>query len=635
MAQITSELWKTLWRTKNTEKEYGFDIDGVWYGPEQEVEHSAASALYEDFGIGNATTAQLDISLYAQDIPRGATIKRYIRLRNGDRVSEWLPKGVFFVNYRAHDGDYWAVEAYDAMRKAEAVWEPDQNLEFPMSMPAAVAEFARIMGVEIDSRTSLNSAYTIDYPANEYTIRQELCFIAAAHGGNWVMTGEGKLLLVPLRSIPGETSYLVTERGDAITFGGVRILVGPDGAGASSGASGFDKFFVGMAVTASEDNGERKPISRVTLWVDDNNCLTAGDDTGGGIEADCPHATQAMVDNLLDQLQGYVYRAYSGDDADIDPAFELGDGVTVDGVYSVIARIDDDGSGYPSLSAPGEKILESEYPTAGPMTQEFNRQIAQTRSQITKTAGEIRLEVMNEVEGLSAAIEVDLTEIIGRVEDAEAGLSQTVRLGADGLTITNAAGSRLEIDGGQLTANSIEAEAFKANSITADKLSITGSISWTDLATDAQNQVTSAQNMSLSAYNLANSASGNASSALNNLQLLANGQYAGGTFIDGKNLYAPNLYGDTINLMDGYSRQVGAISLQQSATYAMDISSNLSLRMQAAYGYNVYLSNNNAWLQMVGGNLTLSGNLIVSGHNFGTSLPATGTYGQVFFLLGG
>lgn len=225
MAQATSALWKSLWRTEGTIREYGFDINGVWYGPEAEVQHSVDYGLYEDFGIGNASTAQLTISLFADNIPRSATIKRYIRLKNGSQVSEWLPKGVFFTNRRSEDDGYWTAEAFDAMRKAENVWIPDQSLSFPLSMPAAAAEFARIMGTSLDPRTALNPAYTIDYPANDYTIRNELCYIAAAHGGNWIITGEGKLLLVPLLSMPPETHYLVEERGDAIVFGGVRILV--------------------------------------------------------------------------------------------------------------------------------------------------------------------------------------------------------------------------------------------------------------------------------------------------------------------------------------------------------------------------------------------------------------------------
>lgn len=225
MAQQTSELWKSLWRTQNTVREYRFFINDVEYGPEEEVEHSYSNGVFEDFGIGNAYTASLTLSLYADDVPRAATIKRYIRLRNGTQVSEWLPKGTFFTNTRSDDDGYWTIEAYDSMRKAEVVWTPDQSLEFPLSMPAAADEFARILGVELDQRTVLNTNYTIDYPANDYTIRNELCFIAAAHGGNWIITDENKLYLVPLLSAPAETNYLVEEYGDAITFGGDRILV--------------------------------------------------------------------------------------------------------------------------------------------------------------------------------------------------------------------------------------------------------------------------------------------------------------------------------------------------------------------------------------------------------------------------
>ena len=225
MAQTTSEMWKTLWRTRNTVKEYKFEINGVEYGPEEEVEHSYSNGIFEEFGFGNAYTASLTLSLFTDNVPRAATIKRYVRLRNGEQVSEWLPKGTFFTNTRSDDDGYWTIEAYDSMRKAEVVWTPDQSLEFPLSMPAAATEFARILGVELDPRTVLNGKYTIDYPANDYTIRNELCFIAAAHGGNWIITDENKLYLVPLLSAPAETNYLVEEYGGAITFGGVRILV--------------------------------------------------------------------------------------------------------------------------------------------------------------------------------------------------------------------------------------------------------------------------------------------------------------------------------------------------------------------------------------------------------------------------
>ena len=66
-----------------------------------------------------------------------------------------------------------------------------------------------------------------------------------------------------------------------------------------------DKHFVGLKLTGFEDNGKNLPVSRVTLKRDDNNMVTAGDDTGMELVADCPHATQAMCDAVLEQVRGY------------------------------------------------------------------------------------------------------------------------------------------------------------------------------------------------------------------------------------------------------------------------------------------------------------------------------------------
>lgn len=82
MAQTTSKLWKSLWRMSNTEREYKFEINGVEYGPDQEVEHSYSNGLFEDFGIGNAYTASLKTASLRHNIPKAATIKRYVRLKN-------------------------------------------------------------------------------------------------------------------------------------------------------------------------------------------------------------------------------------------------------------------------------------------------------------------------------------------------------------------------------------------------------------------------------------------------------------------------------------------------------------------------------------------------------------------------
>lgn len=225
MAQQTSELWKALVRDRNTVREYAFDINGVRYGSGAEVSHSVAYSLFDSFGIGNAMSATLNLKIYAKEIPRGAVIKRYVRLVNGGQSSEWLPKGVFFTNTRTVEDGVWDIEAYDAMLKADITWTPRPGFIFPCTMEAAARDIATSMDVELDER-NVYQPYTMNaYPDGEYMRRDALRDIAAAHGGNWYMSDAGKLRLVPLISFPEDESYLCTENGDEILFGEVGILV--------------------------------------------------------------------------------------------------------------------------------------------------------------------------------------------------------------------------------------------------------------------------------------------------------------------------------------------------------------------------------------------------------------------------
>lgn len=205
--------------------EYKVDIAGTEYGMSDIFSATITQPLFEKLSVGNACSAELKIMFIPKGtIPRMAQITPYARKTAGE---EWKLLGVFFTDTRTMTGGLMEITAYDSMLRTEQVWEPDQSLEFPMTMQDAIKEIARLLGISVDSRTVLNGLYTIDYPANDYTIRDILRYIAAANGGNWIITSEGKLLLVPLFSgMPPETNYLVTENGDAITFGGVRISLG-------------------------------------------------------------------------------------------------------------------------------------------------------------------------------------------------------------------------------------------------------------------------------------------------------------------------------------------------------------------------------------------------------------------------
>lgn len=352
-----------------------------------------------------------------------------------------------------------------------------------------------------------------------------------------------------------------------------------------------DKYYVGSDVTTFADNGKYKPISRVTLLVDDENSLTAGDDTGMEVIASCPHATQQMVNALLQTMKGYQYQAYEAGAANIDPAAELGDGVTVGGIYSPLSKLSDDGRGYAGISSPGEAEMEDEYPSGGYITQEFNRKIAETRSTITKTSKEIMLKV----EGLD-----------GKYTDVKTTL--------DGLTVTDASGTT-KINGSSIKTDNLYVDAANiTGTLTAEQIQ-TGSIRVGDLK-DGSNYATKTyvdNNAGLSASEV--------NSAIE-------------TYIDETSITAEKLRGRTVELLASSNQSIGSIELAYTTTgYGISINTTYG-GIQLNSGGNIYLSAYDGAFITLSDVVSLGGGpLLIGSKMYGSSLPSNPQYGQLFFLL--
>ena len=228
--QETSELYQRLLRTRGHRKEIALMVAGEMYSEDRIIILNTYSRLFRNnqMEVGSAVAKELRCTLLNPgNIPEAAELIPMYRLRYGDEVSEWVQKGIYYIYTREpnENDKTLTVVAFDAMVKADKVWEPRQSLEFPMSMRAAALEIATLMSVAVDNPEAISSVYTVDYPVNDWTQRNILQFIAAAHGGNFIMTDLGKLRLCGLNEIPEPTHYLVDSYGGAITFGGVRILV--------------------------------------------------------------------------------------------------------------------------------------------------------------------------------------------------------------------------------------------------------------------------------------------------------------------------------------------------------------------------------------------------------------------------
>lgn len=370
-----------------------------------------------------------------------------------------------------------------------------------------------------------------------------------------------------------------------------------------------DKYYVGGDITSFADNGKYKPISRVTLLVDDENSLTAGDDTGMEVIASCPHATQPMVNALLQTMKGYRYQAYEAGAANIDPSAELGDGVTVGGIYSPLSKLSDDGRGYAGISSPGEAEMEDEYPAEGYIVQEFNRKIAETRSTITKTSEAIMLKV----EGID-------------------GKYTEVKTTLDGLTVTDQSGTT------KIKGSSIETGSIAAKSISADKLNLTGAITFSDLDSNAQNSINTANSNASTAI----TAAGNAQAAANGaVQKVSAWEYPGSTYIDGSKIMtgtvmATKLLGGTVGLLASDESIVGALNLAYTTT-------GIGLGILTSQGGIQIQSAGNLFLSAgTGGNITIqsgrvqlgSAALCLASASYGYSAPSgAGVDGQLYIQL--
>lgn len=179
-----------------------------------------------------------------------------------------------------------------------------------------------------------------------------------------------------------------------------------------------DKVYLGQMMAQLDTSPPLAAVSKVVVMVDADNAYVAGDDTGRTVEVTCPYGTQAMANNILAALQGYTYTPAQGQDALLDPAAELGDGITMGGVYTVLAKADTlwDAMMAGDVGAPGQAEQESEYSYQSPLVGQLRYQIAETRSLISKTADEIRLEVSNDIQELSASIDIQLDSITSTVQ---------------------------------------------------------------------------------------------------------------------------------------------------------------------------------------------------------------------------
>lgn len=235
--QTTNERYRELLALPH-ETENRLLIDGVAYTTPQLVKNSlqTVEALFSGTTptVGGAVAGEINVQLLgvaSSSVARMAELRPQVRLvGDSGEPSEWVAQGVYNVDKRSYNKQtgVLTLHGYDKMLATEQ-W-------YTGSVPSGGAVDIDIVnrvctqvGITLDSETesffASGKKYKVTNPRN-YTCRELLQAIAGWYGGNWCMTPVGKLRLVLLNSLPKETNYLVDNGGNAITFGGDRILVG-------------------------------------------------------------------------------------------------------------------------------------------------------------------------------------------------------------------------------------------------------------------------------------------------------------------------------------------------------------------------------------------------------------------------
>lgn len=306
----------------------------------------------------------------------------------------------------------------------------------------------------------------------------------------------------------------------------------------------LNKVRVGRNTEAFASEKEFPPIDRVILWTGDDNYVRAPNVsdyvwdrmTGRIIEADCPYADQYMANRLLDKFSSFVYKPFNARNVEVNPAAELGDGIQINGLYSILASQDYsfNSLGLSDVKAKGDNELDHEYPYIDPLVRKFSNKISGLSTSLSVLDGKIEGKISKgEAESLISQSLDSLTLSI-----TNKGLTSSIQLKSNGVVIS---GGSIDLSGAvtfsDLTGygkTNINGSNITTGTISAERINLSGSVDWSDLSSQCRAYI------------------------MNELSELP--EYIHNTYIDSVRIVSPKIYGGEIyagTQADGYIKLTG------------------------------------------------------------------------------
>ena len=230
----------------------------------------------------------------------------------------------------------------------------------------------------------------------------------------------------------------------------------------------------------------------VKLWLDNTNFVFSGNENGRVLEADFPWATQEIADNVLASIVGFEYQPFSAQNALLNPAAELGDGVSVGGVYSVLASCYTNFNAMcaSNISAPSDEEIDHEYHYTSP-EKRMERRVSGMTSELRVMSDRIEGVVADVDENnskITQTVSQLQTAVNGKIDETEAQSLITQTVDKISLEVSSGSGGSsfvLKSDGVAISSQTVDLHVnalnvdgeIVANAINLSTANISGTLS--------------------------------------------------------------------------------------------------------------------------------------------------------------
>lgn len=307
------EYWDELWGADGTRCSYQILNGSEVYTGDDDIEEESLildkSVFTAAKPIGNTPCFTMECCLRQKeaDIPKGAWLELQIRLQNSTKYTRWVSLGKFKVNKRVSYLDGWVkLSCRDRMQMANQLFIKDESVDvttWPKPMSEVMDMTLDIMGITLDPSTAINEGegWMVSLPLG-LSIRTIWSSVAAAHGGNFIITPQDTLKLIRPR---------VAEEADLE---------------AELSEEGFE--LLGDSVT----------VDRLTLSTNELHIM-AGDSGDNNIDVECLYASAEAALYAKSQLEGLLYTPVKCSAMVFDPLAEAYDTFLVNGVLTTWSQL--------------------------------------------------------------------------------------------------------------------------------------------------------------------------------------------------------------------------------------------------------------------------------------------------------